>query len=141
MKKNPKSKLIFHLCLSLVVIVLIAILYISYITNHQENLYNDIAQNIQTNYQLTEDITYTNRYGHYYIITTPTKVIVLNQEYVEILKEDLTVLAENPDQLPLIYKTNKLMYEKTIIQNNKLTYEYYDAKTGDQIKTTTLERQ
>ena len=33
------------------------------------------------------------------------------------------------------------MYEKTIRKENKITYKYYDATTGDQIKTIDLKRQ
>ena len=41
----------------------------------------------------------------------------------------------------MIYKTNKLMYEKTKRKENEIIYEYYDATTGELIKTTALERQ
>ena len=41
--------------------------------------------------------------------------------------------------MELIYKNNKLMYEETKQKDKALTYKYYDAKTGDFIKETTME--
>ncbi len=113
----------------------------SYITNHNQEELDRIVQNIQAHYPITEEITYSNQYGNYYVFTTKYNVYVLNKEYKEVLKEQIGVLTENKENLPLIYKTNKLMYEKTIRQDQIVTYEYYDAKTGEQIKKTTLERQ
>lgn len=125
----------------ILIILGIVIFYISYITVQNENQYDVIAKNVKDNYNIKEEITYSNQYGNYYIIKTKNQVIVLNKEYQEILKENISILKENKDNLPLIYKTNKLMYEKTIRKENEIIYEYYDATTGELIKTTNLERQ
>ena len=135
MKKVLKSIFI------ILIILIIGILYISYITTQNDNQYELIAKNVKDNYKINEEIKYSNQYGNYYIIKTKTHVIVLNLENKEILKEKVSILKENKDNLPLIYKTNKLMYEKTIRKENKITYKYYDATTGDQIKTIDLKRQ
>ena len=127
--------------LIIVIILVVGVLYISYITTQNETQLNKIVQNIQENYNIKEEINYSNQYGNYYIITTKNQVIVLNKEYQEILKEDISSLAENKENLSLIYKTNKLMYEKTTRKENEITYKYYDATTGELIKTTSLERQ
>lgn len=125
---------------TLLIIVLLGILIISYLTNHNEDYLDNMTKNIQENYDIPEEIIYSNQYGNYYIVKTPSSVIVLNKEYQEVLKESSFVLAPNTNNYALIYKTNKLMYENTIVKEDKLTYEYYDAKTNELIKTTTMER-
>lgn len=132
---------VLKVILVIFLVVLIGILSVSYLTNHNQNFLEDITKNIQENYSLTEDITYTNQYGNYYIITTPTQVIVLTKEYTEVLKENISILTKNNENLPLIYKTNTLMYEKTKLIKGNLSYEYYDARTGELLKTTTMEQQ
>ncbi len=132
---------IIKVILATITVVLIGVLSISYLTNHNQNFSDNITKTIQENYSLAEEITYSNQYGNYYILTTPTQVIVLTKDYVEVLKENITSLKENTEDLPLIYKTNMLMYEKTKLTKENLTYEYYDAKTGTLLKTTTMEQQ
>ena len=133
-------KKVFRSIIIIVIILIIGILYISYITNHNQDELNDITKSIQDNYSIKEEITYSNRYGNYYIFTTSSDVYVLNNEYKEVYKKSIQDLSENKENLPLIYKTNKLMYEKTIRKKDKITYEYYDALTNKLIKETTLER-
>lgn len=134
MKKVLRSILI------IVIILIIGILYISYITNHNQDELNNITQNIKDNYSVKDEITYSNRYGNYYIFTTESDVYVLNNEYQKVYQKEISNLATNEENLPIIYKTNKLMYEKTIRKKDKITYEYYDALTNQLIKETTLER-
>ncbi len=134
MKKVLRSILI------LASILITGILYISYITNQNQNELDNITKNIQDNYSIKEKITYANRYGNYYIFTTTSAVYVLNNEYKAVYQENLSSLAENQENLPLIYKTNKLMYEKTIRKKDTITYQYYDALTNNPIKKITLER-
>ena len=134
MKKVLRSILI------IVIILLLGILYISFITNHNQDELNNITKSIKDNYSIKDEITYSNRYGNYYIFTTESDVYVLNNEYKEVYKKSINDLAENEDNFPIIYKTNKLMYEKTIRKKDKVVYEYYDALTGKLIKETTLER-
>lgn len=134
MKKVLRSILI------IVIILITGILYISYITNHNQDELNNITQNIKDNYSVKDEITYSNRYGNYYIFTTESDVYVLNNEYQKVYQKEISSLATNEENLPIIYKTNKLMYEKTIRKKDKITYEYYDALTNQLIKETTLER-
>lgn len=134
MKKVLRSILI------IVIILITGILYISYITNHNQDELNNITQSIKDNYSVKDEITYSNRYGNYYIFTTESDVYVLNNEYQKVYQKEISNLATNEENLPIIYKTNKLMYEKTIRKKDKITYEYYDALTGNLTKETTLER-
>ena len=134
MKKVLRSILI------IVIILIIGILYISYITNHNQDELNNITQNIKEGGGIKDEITYSNRYGNYYIFTTESDVYVLNNEYQKVYQKEISSLATNEENLPIIYKTNKLMYEKTIRKKDKITYEYYDALTNQLIKENTLER-
>lgn len=124
----------------LLILVIVVILYISYLVNTNNNYLSDITKKIQDNYKITEKITYTNQYGNYYIIKTTSNVIVLNKEYKEILKENISKIEEQKDNMELIYKTNTLMYEEKILKKNTLTYKYYDAKTGKFLKETIMEQ-
>ena len=116
------KKIIKLLALVIIIILTITIIMFSLINKNNKYL-NSITKDIKSNYKLKSDITYSNKYGNYYIFTTSTKVIVLNKEFEEILSKD-----------------NKLMYEETILKNNKLTYKYYDATNNELIKETKMEQ-
>ena len=137
-KQNVKLKKFLKIAGTIILISIVIILYISYAIDYNQNLSIKTKKEISQKYP-TEEINYINSYGKYYIIKTKNQVIVLSQDYQEIIKEDLSKLKENTDNLDIIYKTNKLMYEKTIIEQKKVTYEYYNALTGEKIKSTALE--
>ena len=141
--KNIKKylKKIIIIITIIIILILIYIFSLSYTINKNNNYIDKITKEIKENYKIKEDITYSNLYGNYYIFTTKSKVIVLNKEYEEVLNENISTLANNDKNYALIYKTKKLMYEETIIKNNKVTYNYYDAKTYKKVSKTTLERQ
>ena len=134
MKKTIKVVLI------IIIIFIIGVLYISYIDTNNEDYLTNITTNIKNHLNLNDEITYINQYGNYYIIKTSTDIIVLTRDYKEVFKEKTIALKDNPNNYALIYKTNKLMYENTIINGNTLTYEYYDIKTGSLIKKVTMEK-
>lgn len=123
------------------IIILGIIIYTVYLTNNNTNYLDKTLKNIKDNYQINEEITYYNEYNNYYIFTTKTKVIVLNNEYEEILNEDITNIMKRKNNQELIYKTNKLMFEETILDDNNLTYKYYDASNYELVKETVLEMQ
>lgn len=122
----------------ILVIIVINILYISYTVDNNKESLNQTAKEIAANYQ-TDKINYINTYGNYYIIETKNQVIVLSKDYKEVLKKDLQDLKELDSKTDIIYKKNKLIYEKKIIKDKKVTYQYYDAITGKEINSTTLE--
>ena len=123
------------------IIILGITIYTVYLTNNNTNYIEKTLKNIKDNYQLNEEITYYNEYNNYYIFTTETKVIVLNNEYEEVLNESITNIKKRKDNQELIYKTNKLMFEETILDDNNLTYKYYDASNYELVKETVLEMQ
>ena len=131
-------KKVLKIALIPLIIIIVVILYLSYLSNANQKYLNSITQDIQANYQINEEITYSNLYGNYYVFTTKSKVIVLNKQFEEILNESIATIQIKED-MDLIYKTNKLMYETSEVKDKNLTYKYYDATTGDFIKETTME--
>ena len=131
------KKIISIISILLIIIIILSLILFS-ITNKNDKYLSSITKDISKNYKIEEKITYSNKYGNYYIFTTKKNVIVLNKEYEEILKENIEILADNKNDL--IYKNNKLMYEETIYKKDKVTYKYYDATNNKLIKETHLEK-
>jgi len=88
----------------IIIIIVAALIFITLVSiNNKNNKYlNKITKDIKENYEVKEEITYSNKYGNYYIFTTNKKVIVLNKEYEEILKEDIDILDDNKNNFDLI---------------------------------------
>lgn len=122
------------------ILILIVILYISFLTNNNQNYLDNMIKTIKENYQIDEEITYSNFYNHYYIFTTKSRVIVLNNEYQEVLNESIATIKNKEENQDLIYKTNKLMFEEVEINKNNITYKYYDASNGEFLKETVMEK-
>ena len=133
------KKILKVISIPLIIIIIIST-YIIYLVHNNNKYLNDITKDIYDNYNIEEEITYLNEYNNYYIFTTDTRVIVLNNEYTEVLNESIATLTPKKDNQSLIYKTNKLMYEETSLTNSKLIYKYYDATNGEFIKETVMER-
>lgn len=133
-------KKIFKILIVAMIVILLCIFSLSYTINKNNNYEESIAKEIKANYPITEEIQYTNYYGNYYIFTTEKQIVVLNNEFQEVKKENLDKLAENKNNYEIIYKNNKLMYEKTNLEKNKVTYEYYDATNNKKISSSILEK-
>ena len=140
MKNKQNIIKVIKICIFIVIIIVIIVLSLSYTINNNNNYKNNLINNIKKNYTLNDDINYINFYDKYYIITTKDKVIVLDDNYKEIYKEELSKLAKNTNNYDLIYKNKKLMYVNTINDKNKITYEYYDIKNYKRTSEVNLER-
>lgn len=131
---------IIKIAIIIVIILFIAIFSLSYRITKNKDYEEDMLKTIKEKTKTQENINYVNYYNNYYIYKTDNNVVVLNNEYQEIEKFKISDLAENKNNYEIIYKTKKLMYENSIIEKNKVTYEYYDAKTYKKISSTTLEK-
>ena len=139
--KNKKNLLhILKIVLVIVIIFLIGLFSFSYRISKNNDYKNRIINNIKKNYSINQDIFYANAYGQYYIFKTSDKVYVLDNNYKEVYKEEISKLANNKNNYDLIYKEKKLLYENTIHGKNNITYEYYDIHNYKQIKTIKLEK-
>lgn len=123
------------------IVILVITIYIVFLTNNNKSYLDDVTKNIKANYQINEEITYSNIYNNYYIFTTGTRVVVLNNEYTEVLNESIATIKNRTENQELIYKTNKLMFEETTTNDGKLIYKYFDATNGEFIKETIMEMQ
>ena len=116
MKKHKAKKRIIQILL-IIILPMIILLSATYYIISRNNLYQEkLTKKIKKNYKTNEIITKTTKYENNYIIITEDFVIVLDKKYKELLKEELSTLAVNPNNYELIYKNNKLMYEETILK-------------------------
>ena len=141
MKHKKAITSIIKIIAIIIVVLLTAIFSLSYRITKNKDWEENVIKTIKDKTNTQEKINYINYYNNYYIYKTDNNVVVLNNEYQEVEKFKSSDLAENKDNYELIYKTKKLMYEKSIIEKNKVTYEYYDAKTYQKISSTTLEKE
>ena len=84
------------------------------------------------------NVNYVNKYNSYLIFTTDSYLIVLDKDYEEIFKEDINKLYDMDGDFDILYKQNKVMYEKSKIDDRVLTYTYYDIYTGEELSEVVL---
>jgi competence protein ComGC len=126
-----KKKLL--ILLIIIIVIIISILVLPTITNnhYQNNTIKELEQN--TNLK----VEYLNQYNNYYIVKTNDKIIVFNTKYEKITEETLDKIATM--DYDIIYKSNTLMYEETLITKGNITYNYYDIHTQEKINTIEIE--
>jgi len=125
----------FKIILTLIFIILIifCILLVPSILNN--NYHNNLVKRLEN--ETNEKVYYLNEYNNYFIIKTSNEIIVYNTNYQEIYKENIDKTA-NLDY-DIIYKKGLLMYEETLLNKNKVRYNYYDIYTGDKIDSLEIE--
>ena len=124
------------LVISLICLTVIASLFslpLSSNNSYERKLINDIKRV----YNTKDTIKNVNLFNNYYILTTTNNIIVLNNKFEEITTESLSKTL-NLDY-PIVYKNNKLMYEKKKVSSQKIIYKYYDLYTEELLDTITME--
>jgi len=118
-------------------ISVVIILFISriYMVVNNNNYTKDLEHEILNNYKLEQEIKYLNKTNLYYIILTNKNLIVLDDKFNEIKKEDVNKIKQKNKDYEIVYRLNKVMYEKKIIKKQKVVYEYYDIYTNELIDT------
>ena len=106
-------------------IFLVLFFSVNYVINNNSDYNNNLVKKVSNKYN-GGNIDNVNIYGGYYIVSYKDKIIVLDKEYKEIYKENTSKLADNEKGYDIVYKTNKLMYEETVVDDETLTYNYYD---------------
>ncbi len=96
-----------------------------------------MIKDIKNNY-VVDDIMYANMDSNYYVILDKSNVIVLDMNFDEVLKDDKRKLVNMDGEYEIVYKQNKLKYEKKKFSKNKISYIYYDAYTGNEENTVSL---
>lgn len=123
--------------ITIITILAMIILPIIYVQSQNKKYEESLAQKIQENYPIS-DLQSINFAYNYYILITPSEIIVLNKKYEQIHLENIT--NKKLLDLEIIYKNNKLMYEETLSTSQKITYNYYDFNTEEKINTIEMER-
>ena len=124
-----------YLICILILIIIIPLFLIIYPINKNNKYQKDLIKDIYNNTNIKE-IKYLNKDNNYYIIKTKDKVIVLDLNYEEVYNIDLSLLQSS--NLELVYRRNNLYYEKKIIEDKKITYQFYDVETNDFVYETSL---
>ena len=123
--------------ISILIIILLSITYLGSNVNKYNSNLNKV---IKENYSIDNKLINVNKYNNYYILTTSDNIIVLNNKYQEIYKEDISKIKETNNK-DIIYKNNKLMYLEKEISKNKVVYKYYDPSNLELLKEITFRRQ
>jgi len=116
-----------------IALVLMIFLFILFPVLKNNNYTTSIEKEIKKNYKLTEEIKYLNKYDLYYIILTTDNLIVLDNEYKEILKEEINKIKKTDKEI--VYRLNQVMYEECEVQKTKIVYKYYNIYTDELIDT------
>ena len=119
-----------YIILIVACVILFFLIYylLIYTKVHSNDKYIDSIKSNITNKYKKINIDYVNEYGGYYIVVSNNNIIVLDFDYNEIIKDSVSNIKLN--KFDIVYKTNKIMYEETVLKNNKLIYNYYDIDSG-----------
>jgi len=119
----------------ILIIALISICFflVSYLIINNNKYEKKLEQEIKQHYTLENDIKYLNKSNLYYIILTTKNLIVLDEYYQEVFKEDANKINFMDTSFEITYRLNQVMFEIKKISKNKITYEYYDIYTNELI--------
>lgn len=120
-----------------IVLVIIVFIRIGLLVNTNNKYEDKLINEIVANYQ-DVNVDYVNKYNNYLIFTTDDSLIVLDKDYKEIFKEDINKIYKMDGNYDILYKQNKVMYEKSKIEDKVLTYTYYDIYTGKEVSSVVL---
>jgi len=134
MKKIVKRIIIT--CISLIVFGFILIVYI---VNKNDNYMKNILNDIKENYDIEDKIDYYSMSNGNYVILTSNNLIILDEEFEEVFKEDLNNIVTKDKKYDIVYKNDIPMYEMKEQNNRKIKYIYYDLYTGELIEEIEIE--
>ena len=118
-------KKIIKIFLGILLLLLFLILYMDVDdSKYQNSLENKIKENTDV-----KVIKYANYYDKYYIVMDNVNLYLFDNQYKELLREDKVTLYENKNNYDIIYKDGKFMYFDDTLEDDKLTYRYYDIHT------------
>lgn len=118
-----------------ILIVLISFTCVFYTVSKNNKYTSSIEKKVKEKYSLQEDIKYLNKSNFYYIIETNTLLILLDDNYNEVQKINTSELYSLDKPYEIVYRLNKIMYEKKEVLSTKIIYTYYDIYTGEVIET------
>lgn len=111
------------------VIIFILISYMVYVDKKDSNNLNDVIVK-KTD---IKKYNYVNKYDNYYIVLTDDYLYLYDNNFLELLKVDATLIYKNNKNYDIIYDGKQLMYFHEYINKNSNIYEYYDLYTYELI--------
>ena len=117
-----------------ILIVLISFTCVFYTVSKNNKYTSSIEKIIKEKNSLQEDIKYLNKSNFYYIIETNTLLILLDDNYNEVQKINTSELYNLDKPYEIVYRLNKMMYEKKEVLSTKIIYTYYAIYTGKVIE-------
>ena len=115
-------KTVIKIFIGILLLLFFLILYMDIDNNkYQNSLENKIIKNTDV-----KIIKYINYYDKYYIVMDNTNLYLFDNDYKELLREDKVTISENKNNYDIIYKDGKFMYFSDELNDDKLTYRYYD---------------
>lgn len=120
--------------ISLLVMIFI---FVMFTVNKNDKYNNDMVSYIKKNITSLESINYINKYDNYYIVKDNLNVMVIDNDMNIVLSEKLSNIYSSYDDI--VYRLNKLMYIEKIVEDNKVTYNYYDIYNHEEIDSIVVE--
>ena len=71
-------------------IILLVFFSVLFLVLRNNKYINSLEKEIKDNYQVKEEIKYLNKFDLYYIIVTTDNLIVLDNDYQEVFKDDVS---------------------------------------------------
>ena len=118
-----------------ILVVLVSFTCVFYTVSKNNKYTSSIEEKVKEKYSLQEYIKYLNKSNFYYIIETNTLLILLDDNYNEVQKINTSELYSLDKPYEIVYRLNKIMYEKKEVLFTKIIYTYYDIYTGEVIET------
>lgn len=127
-------KKVIIMFISLLVMIFI---FVMFTVNKNDKYNNDMVSYIKKNITSLESINYINKYDNYYIVKDNLNVMVIDNDMNIVLSEKLSNIYSSYDDI--VYRLNKLMYIEKIVEDNKVTYNYYDIYNHEEIDSIVVE--
>lgn len=122
-----KKLVIVFICI--MVIIFLSISYMVYVDRKDINNLNDMIVK-KTD---IKQYNYVNKYDDYYIVLTNDYLYLYDNNFLELLKVDATLIYKNNKNYDIIYDGKQLMYFHEYANKNKNIYEYYNLYTYELI--------
>lgn len=117
-----------------ITLLLVVFFSIFFLVSRNNKYTSSIEKEVKEHYEVKDKINYLNKSNLYYIIVTTNNLIVLDNNYQEVLKENIKNKKIDTNK-EIVYRLGNVMYETKKISKGKITYSYYDIHTNKLIDT------
>ncbi len=135
--RKRKKRTLLKVIVGILVVVLGLFIWFCVRVSWNSHYWDRMIGEVQKHYQIT-DVSYVNKYNNYFIVMNDSYLVVLDSNYHEVMKEDVSKLSDRDKEWNIVYKLNKLMYESRKLEDKKVTYVYYDVYTLERVNAVEL---